>query len=429
MSQQPLNLRRVFELIRRYKAVVGAAAGIGLIVGAAIGSIDPPSVTSSALVILPNTRVSTQTLTLIATSDPVLTAARPAINPVPVGIATLHDQVTTASPSPNIVSINAQNANAVTAEGTANAVANSFVGYLASSQSPVGQLSARILQPATTASGPNPLTHRLVYGLAGAIAGLLIGIVLAAAMGRGDRRLRTRDELANSIGVPVLASLPVGHPSNPQDWAELLASYEPAAVHAWRLRKTLQHLNVAGVNLTVNREGKPSTVAVVSLNKDPRALALGPQLAVFAASLGIPTALVIGHSQEAEASTALKAACAGWQGEHRSLQASVVGKDGPDIPSGTALTVVVAVVDEADQQPVDLLQATAIVLGVSAGGTTAEQLARMAMSAAAEGPEVVGLLVADPDPSDRTTGRIPQLPRPLPRMPTRHNGIATEALR
>ena len=114
MSQQPLNLRRVFELIRRYKAVVGAAAGIGLIVGAAIGSIDPPSVTSSALVILPNTRVSTQTLTLIATSDPVLTAARPAINPVPVGIATLHDQVTTASPSPNIVSINAQNANAVT---------------------------------------------------------------------------------------------------------------------------------------------------------------------------------------------------------------------------------------------------------------------------------------------------------------------------
>jgi capsular polysaccharide biosynthesis protein len=429
MSQQPPNLRRVFELIRRYKAVVGAAAGIGLIVGAAIGSIDPPSVTSSALVILPNTRVSTQTLTLIATSDPVLSAARPAINPVPVGIATLHKQVNTSSPSPNIVSINAQNANAVTAEGTANAVANAFVGYLASSQSPVGQLSARILQPATTASGPNPLTHRLVYGLAGAIAGLLAGIVLAAAMGRGDRRLRTRDELANSIGVPVLASLPVGHPSNPQDWAKLLDSYEPAAVHAWRLRKMLQHLNVAGVNLTVNREGQPSTVAVVSLNKDPRALALGPQLAVFAASLGIPTALVIGHSQDAEASTALKAACAGWQGEHRSLQAAVVGEDGPDIPSGTALTVVVAVVDEADQQPVDLLQATAIVLGVSAGGTTAEQLARMAMSAAAGGPEVVGLLVADPDPSDRTTGRIPQLPRPVPRMPTRHNGIATEALR
>ncbi len=310
MSQQPLNLRRVFELIRRYKAVVGATAGIGLIVGAAIGSINPPSVTSSALVILPNTRVATQTLQVIATSDPVLSAARPAINPVPAGTATLRKQVNTTSPSANIISINVQDGSAAAAESTANAVANTFVGYLASSQNPVGHLAARILQPATTASGPNPLTHRLVYGLAGALAGLLVGIVAAAAMGRGDRRLRTRDDLANSIGVPVLASLPVSHPSNPQDWAKLLSSYEPAAVHAWRLRKTLQHLNVAGVNLAVNREGQPATVAVVSLTKDPRALALGPQLAVFAASLGIPTALVVGHSQDSEGSTALKAACA-----------------------------------------------------------------------------------------------------------------------
>jgi capsular polysaccharide biosynthesis protein len=429
MSEQPLNLRRVFDLIRRYKAVVGAAVGVGLIVGAAIGSIDPPSVTSSALVIMPNTRVSTQTLTVIATSDPVLSAARPTISPVPAGIATLRKQISTTSPSPNILSINAQNSSAAAAESTANAVANTFVGYLASSQSPVGQLSARILEPATTASGPNPLTHRLVYGLAGALAGLLVGIVVAAAKGKGDRRLRTRDDLANSIGVPVLASLPVSHPSNPQDWAKLLAGYEPAAVHAWRLRKTLQHLNVAGVSLAVNREGQPSTVAVVSLTKDHRALALGPQLAVFAASIGIPTALVIGHSQDPEANTALKAACAGSQGEHRGLHVAVAGRDGPDLPSGTVLTVVVAVVDGTDQQPVDTLQATATLLGVSAGGATAEQLARMAMSAAAEGREVVGLLVADPDPSDRTTGRIPQLPRPAPRMPTRHNGMTTEALR
>ena len=195
--------------------------------------------------ILPNTKISTQTLLVIATSDPVLAAARPAISPAARRHRTLRPEVNATSSSPNIVSINAQNGSAAVAEGTANAVANTFVGYLASSQSPVGQLSARVLQPATTAAGPNPLTHRLVYGLAGAIAGLLVGIVVATARGRGDRRLRTRDELANSIGVPVLASLPVGHPSNPQDWAELLGSYEPAAVHGWRLRKTLQHLNVA----------------------------------------------------------------------------------------------------------------------------------------------------------------------------------------
>jgi hypothetical protein len=45
------------------------------------------------------------------------------------------------------------------------------------------------------------------------------------------------------------------------------------------------------------------------------------------------------------------------------------------------------------------------------------------------GREVVGLLVADPDQSDRTTGRIPQLPRPVPRMPTRLTGISTEVSR
>ena len=429
MSQPPMNLRRVFELTRRHKAVVGAAVGIGLIVGATIGSIEPPTVTSSALVILPNTKISTQTLLVIATSDPVLAAALPAISPAPGGIGALRPEVNATSSSPNIVSINAQTGSAAAAEGTANAVANTFVGYLASSQSPVGQLSARVLQPATTAAGPNPLTHRLVYGLAGAIAGLLVGMVVAIAKGRADRRLRTRDELANSIGVPVLASLPVSHPSNPQDWADLLGSYEPAAVHGWRLRKTLQHLNVAGVNLTANREGQPSTVAVVSLSKDPRALALGPQLAVFAASLGIPTALVIGRSQDPEAITALKVACVGWHGERRSLQVAVLGKDDAEIPGDIELTVVVAVVDGADQQPLDMLQATATLLGVSAGAASAEQLARMAMSAAAEGREVVGLLVADPDPSDRTTGRVPQLLRPLPRLPTRHHGMTTEALR
>ena len=339
-------------------------------------------------------------------------AALPAINPAAVGIGALRQQINATSSSPNIVSINAQNGSAAAAESTANAVANAFVGYLASSQSPVGALSARVLQPATTAAGPNPLTHRLVYGLAERSPDCSSGIVVATAKGRGDRRLRTRDELANSIGVPVLASLPVGHPSNPQDWAKLLGSYEPAAVHGWRLRKTLQHLNVAGVNLTASQEGQPSVVAVVSLPKDPRALALGPQLAVFAASLGIPTALVIGHSQDPEAITALKVACAGWQGRPPRPAGCRPWQGRPGHTERHRAYRGGGRRRRADQRPVDMLQATATLLGVSAGGATAEQLARMAMSAVAEGREVVGLLVADPDPSDRTTGRIPQLPRP-----------------
>ena len=41
------------------------------------------------------------------------------------------------------------------------------------------------------------------------------------------------------------------------------------------------------------------SLAVLSLSSDPGPLALGPQLAVFAASLGIPTTLVIGPQQDA----------------------------------------------------------------------------------------------------------------------------------
>lgn len=440
MSQQQMTLRRSFDLIRRNKAVVGSLIGLGLVGGAAFGSIDPPALTASAIVVMPNTKITTGTLTVIATSDPVLSSARPNISPAPAGIVTLRQHISATSSSANIISINAQATTSATAESTANAVANSFVGYLASSQSPVGQLNVRVLQPASTASGPNPLVHRLVYGLAGAIAGLLIGLIAAIARGRADRRLRSRDDIANAIGVPVLASVPTGRPSSPQDWAKLLDSYEPSAVHGWRLRKTLQHLNISGVNFTGGKDGEaPPVVAVVSLANDPRALPLGPQLAAFAAALGIPTTLAIGPAPDTAAVTALKAVCERWPGTRRGLRGTVVGgtdldatpasnaqMSGVGIDTDTALTVLVSVQAGTGEGRHDTLRATATLLAVSAGTVTAEELARMATSAAADGREVVGLLVANPDPSDRTTGRVPQLPRVAPRMPTRLTGMATE---
>src|ERR1700743_3013318 len=187
MSQQPMSLRRAFELIRRNKAVVGGAIGLGLIIGAALGSINPPQLTASAQVVLPNTKIPANTMTVLATSDPVLSSARPNISPAPAGIVTLRQEVTAVSTGANIISVNAQSKNAGAAESAADAVANSFVGYLASSQSPIGQVNAHILQPASTASGPNPLVHRLVYALIGAIAGLLVGLIRALARGRGGR--------------------------------------------------------------------------------------------------------------------------------------------------------------------------------------------------------------------------------------------------
>jgi hypothetical protein len=63
------------------------------------------------------------------------------------------------------------------------------------------------------------------------------------------------------------------------------------------------------------------------------------------------------------------------------------------------------------------------VLAISPGTATAEQLARFAVSAAADGRNIAGIIVADPDSADRTTGRLPQPARPTRRrVPTRVNG-------
>jgi capsular polysaccharide biosynthesis protein len=428
MSQQPMNLRRAFELIKRNKVIVGGAIGLGVIIGVAIGSINPPQLTSSALVVLPNTKIATTTMVVLATSDPVLSSAQPNIKPTPAGLLPLRHSVSAASSSSNIISINAEAGDAGAAESAANAVANSFVDFVTSSQSPVGQLNAHILQPATTASGPSPIVHRLVYGLIGAVAGLIIGVIAAIARGRGDRRLRTRDDIANAIGVPVLASLPVSRPVDAQGWAQLLDSYQPSPVHAWRLRKTLQHLNVAGVNLTGDL-GEAPVVAVITLTADATALALGPQLAAFAASLGIPTALAIGPSQDPNLTIALRTACAGWKGTRGSLQVKVLDTDSTATTDDVALTVLVTAVDGTSPRALSGLPVTATLIGVSAGGATTEQLAATALKAADNGREVAGLLVADPDQSDRSTGRIPQLPRPRLRMPTRLTGLTTEVTR
>ena len=210
----------------------------------------------------------------------------------------------------DIISISAQGKTAAQAERTANAVADSYVAYVNSPSRPGPPVQARVLQPATNATGTSLSTRLLVTGGLGALLGLLIGAIVVLAIGRKDRRLTERDEIADSIGVPVLASISVGHPSDAAGWTRLLEDYQPGAVDAWRLRKTLRYLGLTDADHTDLSAGSGFSLAVLSLSSDPKALALGPQLAVFAASLGIPTALVIGPQQDVNATAMLRAACA-----------------------------------------------------------------------------------------------------------------------
>jgi len=441
MSEQTLDLRRSAQILRRHKILVGIVVILGALAGGVYAAGNPPLLTSTALVILPQSAQAQQgaaviidgaadpyTLTqqVIMTSNIVLHGAVPHVRPA-MSVDKLRRAISVGILTPYVISVSAKGKVASDAEAMANAVARSYMSYVGSARSPIGRVPAQLLEPATSATGA-PLGSLLVDVLAGAVSGMLIGVISALAIGRNDRRLRERDAIADSIGVPVLASICVAQPSDAAGWMKLLADYAPGAVDAWQLRKALHQLGLMGMNSSDPRAGGFS-LAVLSLSTDRKALALGPQLAALAAGVGIPTALVIGPAQDANTAATLRAACAMAMSSKRSAHLRVAVADDPHVGTlpGAALTVVVGVVDGKAPRVADTMRTTATMLGVSASAVTAEQLARIAVSAAVDGREIAGILVADPDPADRTTGRVPQVARPgLRRMPTRMTGTTTE---
>jgi capsular polysaccharide biosynthesis protein len=436
------------QIVRRHKILVGVIVALGIAAGCAYSVLRPPMLTSTALVVLPESQAAaaasgtaagagpdgyTATQEVIAGSSEVLSAALPNARPA-MSLQKLRSDVQVASVTPYVLSITAKGKVAGDAEATANAVARSYVAYVNGANSPVGRVSATLLEPATSASGKGPLEALIVSGLVGALAGAAIGVIASLAVSRNDKRLRVRDEIANSIGIPVLASLPVAHPSDAAGWTRLLQEYKPGSVHAWRLRMALQRLRKSDDFPDNSRDHRTGSLLVLSLSDDPGALALGPQLAVFAASLGIPTALVVGPQQDANAAATLRTACGVPPGSAKqSSHLRVAAYDDGDFDGlpGAAFTVVVATVDGQAPQMPDTMRATATVLAVSAGAATADQLAKVAVSAAIDGREIAGILVADPEPDDNTTGQMPQLAKPVRhrRAPARMNGLTTETRR
>jgi capsular polysaccharide biosynthesis protein len=443
MSQQPLDLRKSISIISRLKAVVGIVSALGLLAGVGYAALNPPDPTSTAVVSFPSSVRSTATEVVIAGSEPVLAGASVRLSP-PVPVDQLRSEIQVKSLTTYLMAVTATGKNASDAEAAANAVAQSYINYVANGKNPVGHVDALLFQPASSATTPSRLQAMLISGLIGLVAGALVGSVAALAIGRKDRRLRERDDIANSIGIPVLASVPVGHPSDPADWLKLLENYQPQAVHAWQLRTVLQYVGIIDQashrpaysengQAVPGSDGDSVSLGVVSLSSDRGALALGPQLAAFAASQGIPTALVVGPQQDANAAATLRTVCAAPLSSAKlpSLLRFVAPDDQyADEEKGAALIVAVIVVDgRAPKMPAAVRTATTVI-GVSAGGATAEQLAGAAVAAAADGREVTGILVADPEQTDQTTGRVPRLIRPpRRRLPNRLKGIVTESRR
>jgi capsular polysaccharide biosynthesis protein len=431
------------QILRRYKKTFGAITLLGLLLGIAYALLSPPMISSSALVVIPETiaqaqaqaaqagtAASTVTTTqeVVAASTPVLRGALPEISPT-LSLSALENRISVSSPAVSILSFTGEAKTASQAENIANAVANSYMAYVGSSSSPVGHVAAKVLQSASTASASKVREQVATDSAVGVAVGAIIGFLVALMIGGSDRRLVERASIANSIDAPILASISAERISDPTRWARLLEEYEPEAVDAWGITKLLQRFGVAGIQANDSGGGRPFSLTVFSLSSDVEALALGPQLASFAATRGIPAALVVGPQQGANTAAALRTACAASQAGsgRRKLLRLTTAEEGRASQVEAAFVVVVVVVDGKDPRIPDMDRTTTAVLGVSAGGATAPDLARVADAAATDGRGIVGILLANPDPDDQTSGRAPHMASPPRRpLPTRVQAVQME---
>lgn len=423
MSRQSLDLRSSIQIVRRHRLIFGALVLAGLVLGCGYTLVSPPPLTSQALVVIPVTSAtSAPTEVVIAGSDPVLSGALTKVGGM--SLAQLRSRIGVSSLTASIIEISARDTSASTAETMANAVATSYVNYVGAVATPIGDVHARVLELASTAIGPARSSRLVLTGIAGGLAGAFAGLIISLAIGRNDRRMRQRDEIANSVGLPVLASLPSGRPRDVAGWARLLEGYEPDAVRAWQLRRMLSELAITGRNGDASR----ASLTVLSVSCDAAAVSVGPQIASFAASLGVPTVLVLSPQQDQPVVATLRTFCTslpdGAPAGTRPLRVRVTDEAHE---LGAGLLVSVVVVDgQAPRMPA-VPRTDITLLGVGCGAVTAEQLARAATIASADGRPVSGIVVADPDSADETTGRMPRLGSAGTRtLPTRMTGLPTE---
>lgn len=408
----------------------------------------------------------TGTQVAIATSEPVLDEAGQSVSP-PIGARQLKPNVTVTALSQDVLSIRVKAADAGKAKRLANAIASDYIHYVTTTGTGLSALSAqaaqltqqlsalqsqisaatarlssegasstsgqqssalleqlnreltttsqelstvnsqiaqaglsgqvdagaiRILQRATVATSSSNLRLPL-FGVIGLVAGLFLGAVIAISEGQRDRRLRRRDDLVAALGVPVLASVEAERCRTADDWLKLLERYRPSVVDVWALRRLLRQLPA--------EEGRPhGSVRIMSFADDLAALAIGPQVATFAASVGIRTAVL---PDEDPVVVHLRAACRSAHPSHRPAQLLALDGEGSDPDENVDLAIYVTAVQRIQPQLDGPARQTTL-LAVSSGFATVDDLARLALAAVDSGHPIEGIVVANPDPDDSTTG-------------------------
>lgn len=290
---------------------------------------------------------------------------------------------------------------------------------------------ATIVQDATPAKRPQLVVWMVLSTLLCTLLGAGLAVAVVVGLARRDRRLRTRDEIADALGSPVIGSVKSHRVRSTAGWSLLLGSYRPSPVDAWSLRQVLDRIGAgpllaAAVHPSTAAKPNRLRVVVVLMADDPGALAVAAQLASHTASLGVPTRLTT-RQRHGFADPLWATSTIPDQGQEPRPGLRV---DARQSKVSAGLVVELAVVDR--QQPTfpDLRQADAVVMIVSSGGATEEDLARVAVAAYESGGRFRGVVLADPDVLDHTTGRLLQAERVVqPPMPMKLTGVETEEWR
>jgi capsular polysaccharide biosynthesis protein len=344
-------------------------------------------------------------------------------------ISTTKHQLATENPASSLAQSDQRLLNSLTAllaetQVEENVVQSEITQATLSGAGP--QAGTIVEQPATTAIRPSRLRLPMLTAL-GTLGGLFVGAVAAFTVGRRDRRLRRRDDIAAAVHAPVLQILTPQPRKTPEDWVELFEHWQPNVSEKARLRGLLEDLDVIGSGHSVSSEASVASraatlgdlgmeVKVVTLAGDDRALAVAPEFAAFAATLGLPVVFVVAADHESTAN--LRLACAARSSEPPVPWNLATYDSPPELqPKRRALHVTLIVVDprSADNVGWPSISSTgngshtSMVLAVSSGFALSEELEVTATAILDYEQELVGVVVVNPESADRTTGRPPRI--------------------
>lgn len=258
-----------------------------------------------------------------------------------------------------------------------------------------------VVQRATTATARSAASVVLPLGL-GALAGLILGGVVVLGWRWKDPRLWDRDALAQALGAPVVLSLDVPVRRSSKQWADLLRRYQPTASERWAVGRALRELS--------NGQPGGTRLVVLAFADDLAGVSEALHALVVAASSGLET--VVSVVARAPQVVSLSATCARIEAEGSVARPCLTVRAGAgaagDASRPPDLTAVVFIVERRQPKLAEVdRRAATTVLSVSAGSSSADDLAQLAIGAADSGEPIRALFVANPAPDDNSVGRLP----------------------